>query len=69
MNKITIKRTDGGSITEKKLSGYFVDVYVGNECIGTCITDGSLSAYECYKSMKHNQVINEREKNHYNNIH
>jgi hypothetical protein len=41
---------------------YFVAVYVNGHCIGTCLTDGTLTAQECYNSVKNNHAIDEMEK-------
>jgi hypothetical protein len=64
-NVFKIERLDNGCISEKKRSGYFVAVLKNNICIGTCLTDGTMSAYECYQNVKNNQAIDAMEGNHY----
>jgi hypothetical protein len=68
MSKFRIERTDGGCINEIKKSGYLVAVYIIDECIGTCLTDGTLSAYECYQNVKNNHAIDRMEAAHYEQL-
>lgn len=42
--------------------GYFVAVYINEKCIGTVMTDGTLTPKECYESLKNNWEIDRLEK-------
>lgn len=60
--KLHIERLDEKPITSEIVkSGYFVAVYKNNECVGTCLTDGSESAKECYESVVNNRAIDNLE--------
>ena len=48
--------------------GYFVAVYKDEQCLGTVMTDGSLTPKECYESLKNNWEIDEMEKRHYSQL-
>jgi hypothetical protein len=48
--------------------GHFVAVYKNEECLGTVMTDGTLTARECYESLKNNLEIDKMEKQHYSNL-
>lgn len=47
---------------------YFVAVYKNDECLGMVMTDGTLTAEECYKSLRNNWEINEMERRHYEEL-
>jgi hypothetical protein len=44
--------------------GYFVAVFKNNNCVGTVMTDGTLSAKECYDNLLNNWRIDKLEKQH-----
>lgn len=48
--------------------GYIVAVYKNEECLGTVMTDGTLTAKECYESLRNNWEIDKMEKQHYSNL-
>ena len=48
--------------------GHFVAVYKNEECLGTVITDGTLTPKECYESLINNLEIDKEEKQHYYNL-
>ena len=48
--------------------GHFVAVYKNEECLGTVMTDGTLTAKECYESLRNNWEIDKMEKQHYSNL-
>lgn len=57
-----IERLDGGTDMGYNRSGYFVAVYRGNECLGTCLTDGTLTVKGCVESVYRNREIDEMER-------
>lgn len=57
-----IERLDGSTDLGYSRSGYFVAVYKGNECLGTCLTDGTLTARECAESVYTNREIDRMER-------
>ena len=60
--KIHIERLDGEQITSEIVkSGYFVAVYINKNCVGTCLTDGSLTPKECYENILNNMAIDDLE--------
>lgn len=42
--------------------GYFVAVYKNEECVGTVMTDGTLTPKECYENLLNNHEIDKLEK-------
>jgi hypothetical protein len=58
MNTLRIERLEDGPITQ---SGYFVAVTKNGECVGTCLTDGSLSPKQCLQSVYNNRAIDRME--------
>ena len=61
--KFTIERLDEKPITNEIVkAGYFVSVFKNNECVGTCLTDGSMTAKECYLNVLNNRAIDDLER-------
>ena len=52
--KITIKKLEDSAIGSW---GYFVSVYKNGKCLGTVMTDGTLTPIECYESLLNNWEI------------
>ena len=44
--------------------GHFVAVYKNEQCIGTVMTDGTLTAKECYDNLRKNWAIDRLESYH-----